>query len=481
MKSRVIYEFVSWQENVSLADILSLRDSCLTEQDIWAICLECCHSLKSIAHSAIFQTLCITPDTLAFNTNGNVCFMEQLSDDPEGAFVPPEFDITGNTFEAHIYSLGATLKAAIEYIVEPETESEFGQDLRTLLEQMQEENPENRPDIESILSLCEEKLKIASSSSICRSLSAVGRRVLSIESFGASQVTMVTGRESGLKEMQIDLDNERTQHSQPATQAKKSKEDDIHAAYTDSFASVALDIKSCVIDLERDGIFKKGSLRKIKTFPKLPLEPADTNNFFTSVTNSGPLARKNYLLTQESLPLDNNNEVAFSKGNLNSFAISSPPKIEPKNHQVNDLHLEAPCVCTQVSGMNLEEHMSLINGKKIGFASSDHKEDCSDWISLKILLSWYGKPLKDYELWALCHECLCTLQTCIDYPGIVLIILKYLLKFLFNLEFSCIYRRMSSFLFILSFDGFCRGNKSLTSSSETNFVFRHFEHGETVL
>ncbi|KAK2536027.1 Kndc1 [Columba livia] len=557
------------EENVSLADILSLRDSCLTEQDIWAICLECCHSLKSIAHSAIFQTLCITPDTLAFNTNGNVCFMEQLSDDPEGAFVPPEFDITGNTFEAHIYSLGATLKAAIEYIVEPETESEFGKDLHTLLEQMQEENPENRPDIESILSLCEEKLKIASSSSICRSLSAVGRRVLSIESFGASQdvcdnmwkgrmcqrslgskihsneqnniaggssavedvtaachkdssvVTMVTGRESGLKEMQNDLDNKKTQHSQLATQAKKSKEEDKRAVYTDSFASLALDIKSCVIDLERDGIFKKGSLRKIKTFPKLPLEPGDTNNFFTSVTNSGPLARKNHLLTQESLPLDNNNEVGFSKGNLNSFAVSNPPEIEPKNHQVNDHHLEAQCVCTQVSGMNLEEHMSLINGKKIGFASSDHKEDCSDatsempntagmlkglnqsiagtkmldnymaledssetfqgsnenalphfnkmasvlttkpggnrygsnlirspelsnggmstnnnednlcggrgseiksneqWISLKLLLSWYRKPLKDYELWALCHECLCALQTCIDYPVVL--------------------------------------------------------------
>ncbi|XP_037996830.1 kinase non-catalytic C-lobe domain-containing protein 1 isoform X2 [Motacilla alba alba] len=528
------------EENVSLADILSLRDSCLTEQDIWAICLECCHSLKSIAHSAIFQTLCITPDTLAFNTNGNVCFMEQLSDDPEGAFVPPEFDITGNTFEAHIYSLGTTLKAAIEYIVEPETESEFGQDLHTLLEQMQEENPENRPDIESILSLCEEKMKIASSSNICRSLSAVGRRVLSIESFGASQgdssaveevttachnnssvVAMVTDRESGLKEMQIDLDNEKTQHSQLAIQTEASKEEDKHAVYTDSFASVALDIKSCVIDLERDCLFKKGSLRKMKTFPKLPLELADTNNFFTSVTNSGPLDRKNHFVTQESLPLDNNNEVTFSKGNLNSFAVSSPPEIESRNHQVDDHHLEAPCVCTQVSGLNLEEHMSLINGKKIGFSSSDHKEDssgatsevlktadmlkgpnqsiagakmldnymvledCSEtfqgsnenyvphfnkmdsvlttkpsgsrhgsnlirplelsngvmsannnednlcggrgseiknneqWISLKLLLSWYGRPLKDYELWALCHECLCTLQTCIDYPGVL--------------------------------------------------------------
>ncbi|XP_027527992.1 kinase non-catalytic C-lobe domain-containing protein 1 isoform X2 [Neopelma chrysocephalum] len=573
------------EENVSLADILSLRDSCLTEQDIWAICLECCHSLKSIAHSAIFQTLCITPDTLAFNTNGNVCFMEQLSDDPEGAFVPPEFDITGNTFEAHIYSLGATLKAAIEYIVEPETESEFGQDLHTLLEQMQEENPENRPDIESILSLCEEKMKIASSSNICRSLSAVGRRVLSIESFGASQdvcdnmwkgrmcqrslgsklysneksniagdssavedvmttchnssslVTMVTGRESGLKETQIDLDNDKTQHSHLATQTKKSKEEDKHAVYTDSFASVALDIKSCVIDLERDGIFKKGSLRKIKTFPKLPLEPADTNNFFTSVTKSGPLARKNNFLTQELLPLDNNNEVAFSKGNLNSFAISSPPETEPKNHQVDDRHLEAPCVCTQVSGLNLEEHVSLINGKKIGFASSDHKEDCSgatcqmlkpagmlkgpnqsiagakmldnylaledssetfqgsnenyvphfnkmdsvlttkprgnrhgsnlirspelsngamsannnednlcggrgseiksneQWISLKLLLSSYGRPLKDYELWALCHECLRALQTCIDYP-VVLCLDSVLIDYHGNILFS---------------------------------------------
>ncbi|XP_068875873.1 kinase non-catalytic C-lobe domain-containing protein 1 isoform X3 [Aphelocoma coerulescens] len=563
------YREQSTKENVSLADILSLRDSCLTEQDIWAICLECCHSLKSIAHSAIFQTLCITPDTLAFNTNGNVCFMEQLSDDPEGAFVPPEFDITGNTFEAHIYSLGATLKAAIEYIVEPETETEFGQDLHTLLEQMQEDNPENRPDIESILSLCEEKMKIASSSNICRSLSAVGRRVLSIESFGASQdvcdnmwkgrmcqrslgsklylndknniagdssavedvttachnnssvVTMVTGRESGLKEMQIDLDNEKTQHSQLATQTEKSKEEDKHAVYTDSFASVALDIKSCVIDLERDGLFKKGSLRKMKTFPKLPLELADTNNFFTSVTNSGPLDRKNHFLTEESLPLDNNNGVAFSKGNLNSFAVSSPPEIETKNNQADDRHLEAPCVCTQVSGLNLEEHVSLINGKKIGFSSSDHKEDCSgatsevlksadmpkgpnqliagakmldnymvledcsetfqgsnenyvphfnkmdsvlttkpsgnrcgsnlirppelsngvmsannnednlcggrdseiksneQWISLKLLLSWYGRPLKDYELWALCHGCLCTLQTCIDYPVVL--------------------------------------------------------------
>lgn len=83
---------LSWQENVSLADILSLRDSGLSEQEAWAVCLECSLSMRSVAHAAIFQTLCITPDTLAFNTSGNVCFMEQLSGEPgvagaaEGAF-----------------------------------------------------------------------------------------------------------------------------------------------------------------------------------------------------------------------------------------------------------------------------------------------------------------------------------------------------------------------------------------------------------
>uniref|UniRef100_A0A452GMT0 Kinase non-catalytic C-lobe domain-containing protein 1 n=1 Tax=Gopherus agassizii TaxID=38772 RepID=A0A452GMT0_9SAUR len=552
------------EENVSLADILSLRDSCLTEQDIWAICLECSHSMKSIFHSAIFQTLCITPDTLAFNTNGNVCFMEQLSDDPEGAFVPPEFDITGNTFEAHIYSLGATLKATIEYVTEPEMESEFGQDLQTLLEQMQEENPDDRPDIESIISLCEEKLKFASSSNICRNLSAVGRRVLSIESFGTFQdncdnmwkgkvcqtsvgfklytneknniegdsSTMedmttsyhgdssvanvaLNAREFSLKEMQIDLNNERSQHSQLATEVRKSKEEDKHVIYNERFANIVLEPKPFTNDRERD-VFKKSCLRKMKTFPKLPLEVTDTSNVFTSLTNSGLLARKKQSLTYESVPLDNN-QVAASAGNRSSFNVNNLPGIKPKNYQVSDLQLDASCVCTQVSGMYLEEYMPSFSGKKKAALSCNRIEESShatsetrhiantlknpdqsaagaevvnnymaledstetsqrssenclahfnkmasvlstktnrngygsslisspelltgvmstnnnenhcgsresevksneQGVSLKHLLSWYGKPLKDYELWALCHECLFTLQTCIDYP-----------------------------------------------------------------
>ncbi|XP_049646590.1 kinase non-catalytic C-lobe domain-containing protein 1 isoform X1 [Suncus etruscus] len=173
------------EENVSLADILSLRDAGLAEQEAWAVCLECGLALRSVAASAsaLFHTLCITPDTLAFNSSGSICFMEQLSDDPEGAFVPPEYDDTGNTFEAHIYSLGATLKAALEYVAEPA--SQLSPDLEEMLGRMQAEDPADRPDLQSIMALCEEKLQLTSSCCLCRSLSAAGRRVLSIESFGA--------------------------------------------------------------------------------------------------------------------------------------------------------------------------------------------------------------------------------------------------------------------------------------------------------
>ena len=62
-----------------MADILSLRDSCLSEEDVLAVCVECVCSLQGIALSPLFHTLCLTPDTLAFNAHGNVCFMEQLS------------------------------------------------------------------------------------------------------------------------------------------------------------------------------------------------------------------------------------------------------------------------------------------------------------------------------------------------------------------------------------------------------------------
>lgn len=50
--------------------------------------------------------------------------------------------------QAHIYSLGATLKAALEYVAEPELEPRLSPELEALLSQMQAEDPRDRPDLE---------------------------------------------------------------------------------------------------------------------------------------------------------------------------------------------------------------------------------------------------------------------------------------------------------------------------------------------
>uniref|UniRef100_A0A9J8DIF4 Kinase non-catalytic C-lobe domain containing 1 n=1 Tax=Cyprinus carpio carpio TaxID=630221 RepID=A0A9J8DIF4_CYPCA len=176
-----------YNENVSLADILCLREGGLSEQELWAVCVECVCSLQSIGLSPLFHTLCVTPDTLAFNTHGNVCFMEQLNDDPDGCFVPPEFDKTGSTFEGHMFSLGSTLWAALDSVSEAELQVELSEESRCLLKQMQREKPEDRPRLQDIVSQAEAVLGDVSPAVICRKLSAIGRRVLSIESVAALQ------------------------------------------------------------------------------------------------------------------------------------------------------------------------------------------------------------------------------------------------------------------------------------------------------
>lgn len=54
--------------------------------------------------------------------------------------------------QGHIYSLGSTLSAALNFVVEPELEAELeaepGEELQKLLHQMQEQQPEDRPLLE---------------------------------------------------------------------------------------------------------------------------------------------------------------------------------------------------------------------------------------------------------------------------------------------------------------------------------------------
>lgn len=52
------------------------------------------------------------------------------------------------SLQGHVYSLGSTLSAALNFVIEPELEAELGEEVQRLLEQMQEEKPEDRPHLQ---------------------------------------------------------------------------------------------------------------------------------------------------------------------------------------------------------------------------------------------------------------------------------------------------------------------------------------------
>ncbi|XP_021493497.1 kinase non-catalytic C-lobe domain-containing protein 1 [Meriones unguiculatus] len=460
------------EENVSLADILSLRDRGLSEQEAWAVCLECSLSMRSVAHAAIFQTLCITPDTLAFNTSGNVCFMEQLSDDPEGAFVPPEFDLTGNTFEAHIYSLGATLKAALEYVAEPELEPKLSPDLEGLLSQMQAEDPRDRPDLESIIALCEEKTQPVSSCRLCRSLSAIGRRVLSIESFGAFQDLSENTwrgrpapRNVGPKKMPGDLSTDPEALSSPRglLQPPASRDAEQEASQGPSapspkpllsapmrngerpgqegLANLVLDAKCPLGELDRD-ILRRSRLKKAQTFPRLLQESPEASTLCLSLTSS-----RNQLTISEFFPPDPRKLFLEGKNGLSGFKTQSKSRLWPEQEPGAQLDRvpsagrnphRSPGASGQLEASSPSQ--GPVEYKPLPYPAdpgdSDHEGQIprseegipegsrqlgstttEQSLSLQDLLSKLGRPFREYELWALCLSCLSTLQTHTEHPA----------------------------------------------------------------
>uniref|UniRef100_A0A4W2EEY2 Kinase non-catalytic C-lobe domain-containing protein 1 n=1 Tax=Bos indicus x Bos taurus TaxID=30522 RepID=A0A4W2EEY2_BOBOX len=421
------------EENVSLADILSLRDSGLSEQEAWAVCLECSLAMRSVAHSAIFQTLCITPDTLAFNTSGNVCFMEQLSDDPEGAFVPPEFDVTGNTFEAHIYSLGATLKAALDYVLEPDPQPRLSQELEALLGQMQAEDPGDRPDLQSIIALCEEKMQLTSSCRLCRSLSAAGRRVLSIESFGAFQdVSDITwrgrlaprgaGPKRQLGDRSADPEALPAPEGWPPSPTREGPE---HPGTPPSKALLSSPVKNgespgqeglaperlacLLLDAQRPpadqdrGFLDKSRLRKMRTLPRLPPDGPESGALCLSLTSV-----KTPLPTSEFFPPDPKKAFPEGKHGLSSF------QAQPGSRLWLERELELRRRGDKRVGGVSPARESPPPGSE---GPRDGPHSPSNGVSLQDLLTKLGRPFKEYELWALSHACLSTLRTLGQHPA----------------------------------------------------------------
>ncbi|XP_061084708.1 kinase non-catalytic C-lobe domain-containing protein 1 [Conger conger] len=430
------------EENVSLADILSLRDSCLSELEVWAVCVECVLALQSIAHSPLFHMLCITPDTLAFNAHGNVCFMEQLSDDPEGTFMPPEFDRTGNTFEGHIYSLGSTLAAALDFVIEPELEPDLGLEVRRLLDQMQQKNPSDRPDIQDIVTLAEGHLQ-CTSMSVCRKLSAIGRRILSIESLGAFHEEL--GHSWAARELEQCgkarwaavnglCDTEETVsacgHHAAGKRVPGSRDDSPSggehgpALSEPCLSSRSQDSSPVRRALPRSGR-ARGPLDRSSSVP-------DSNNPPTPpplhVNRNPPLADLTEIGAEETDGAELHNGLRErdtgawsarehagtwqdSPSSLDGKRDSGPEEPVPEgvtNHKERPVSQgdEAP----RRNGMHrADNHMT-----KSMLCLNEEFQD--EWISLRELLIGYCRPLSVNELWALCYICLSTLQTYIDFP-----------------------------------------------------------------
>eukprot|EP00063_Salmo_salar_P034824 XP_014009659.1 PREDICTED: protein very KIND-like isoform X4 [Salmo salar] len=475
------------QENVSLADILSLRDICLTEQEVWAVCVECVLALQSIASSPLFHTLCITPDTLAFNAHGNVCFMEQLSDDPEGSFIPPEFDKTGSTFEGHVYSLGSTLSAALDFVIEPELEAELGEEIQRLLEQMQEEGPEDRPLPQDLLSLAEEKLVDTSSTALCRKLSSIGRRVLSIESVATFQDgwdgswearwqqpkpnwqlhKSISSEDSSSKDQGIvshttaenpDLNDSNGLHRHHVCGAWDStlwadgmgdveengcvREEDMFGSQLDSRSQNSSPVHRRA--QERAGRVR-GVLNRSCSVPDSNNPPAfppaphgDISVNVSDLTEIGAeecmghgsvwskrgdrekapyqcndseqwdSARDSETLEGErdsTMPKCGGETDSDSQSGTRDETSSSRPAQDP------DMLVDSACNMTLTSNLYTpNNHMT-----KSMLCLNEESQD--EWISLRDLLTRSGQRLSVNELWALCHTCLSTLQTYLDYPA----------------------------------------------------------------
>ncbi|KAG1963052.1 kinase non-catalytic C-lobe domain-containing protein 1 isoform X2 [Pimephales promelas] len=392
------------EENVSLADILCLRDSGLSEQELWAVCVECVCSLQSISLSPLFHTLCVTPDTLAFNAHGNVCFMDQLSDDPDGCFVPPELDRTGHTFEGHMFSLGSTLWAALDRVTDPD--QDLSEESRCLLEQMQREEPEDRPSLQDLLSQAEAFLADVSSTTVCRKLSAVGRRLLSIESVA----TFPDASSFRFLDCKALISNSTENHCSARPMMRNPSGDSCDGEE---------------LLMKRRGLVCHGSRWSGASAGLREDEPsADSRS-----QNSSPVRRRRALNRSCSVP-DSNNPRVFSPPSHTpiSMLVSDLSEIsedESWSGRLRAKHTRTePCVPSVDVRPDAREtdHRDAEADGDLCCSNHDYKTILSlnegyqnQWMSLRDLLS-RSAPLSVNELWALCHTCLSTLQTYIDLP-----------------------------------------------------------------
>ncbi|RUS91943.1 hypothetical protein EGW08_000345 [Elysia chlorotica] len=153
----------------SLAEVLASRGRFLEELELWALCRECCLTLEYVhdCHD-LFQSLCISPDTVAFDPDGNVCFLD-LDMEPEAVYVSPESTEYGeHSFKSHLFSLGMTLLFATEYNTgSDDPRAEISDKFTDLLTSLTQDDSQLRPDLDTVIEASEKALGVESSQDIC--------------------------------------------------------------------------------------------------------------------------------------------------------------------------------------------------------------------------------------------------------------------------------------------------------------------------
>ncbi|KAB1270813.1 Kinase non-catalytic C-lobe domain-containing protein 1 [Camelus dromedarius] len=380
---------------------------------------------------------------------------------PWGPRPPPTSSLAP---QAHIYSLGATLKAALEYVTEPEPEPQLSQDLEALLGRMQAEDPGDRPDLQSIIALCEEKMQFTSSCRLCRSLSAAGRRVLSIESFGAFQDVSESTWKGRLAPRTVGPKRQPGDHSSdpealpapeglPQTPARESPErpgtppskpllstpvrngecPGQEGLAPERLACLVLDAQRPLGDLDR-GFLERSHLRKVQTFPRLPPDGPEAGTLCLS-----PIGTQNQPPTRDFLPPDPTEACPEGKNGLSSFQTQPEsrlwPEREPKLQRggargegcSGDMGLGAPVQGPAEECPSPASKDTRAAGRDPGTPKAGDGIPDGAWepgstateqgVSLQELLSKLGRPFKEYELWALSHACLSTLRTHSEHPA----------------------------------------------------------------
>ncbi|XP_059174444.1 kinase non-catalytic C-lobe domain-containing protein 1-like [Physella acuta] len=150
----------------SLSEVMASRNHYLHETELWALCRECCLTLEYV-HDCVdlFMSLCISPDTVAFDPEGNVCFLD-LDMEPDPMFVSPEAG--GNSYKSHLFSLGMTLLYVTEFNTRSaDPQAQLSDAFTDLLASLTNEDVDLRPDLEAVLSACSAGLKGQDSQEIC--------------------------------------------------------------------------------------------------------------------------------------------------------------------------------------------------------------------------------------------------------------------------------------------------------------------------